>query len=92
MSFAEVLEELPKLTAEQRELILQRVLELEDSPFSAEEEALIEKRMAEHRANPNSAVRPMRCLPACASNSASELAYRFEAPGRSRHCWSCGLV
>lgn len=56
MSFAEVLEELPKLTAEERELVLQRVLQLDESPFSPEQDALIEKRMAEHGANPGSAI------------------------------------
>jgi len=56
MSFAEVLEVLPKLTPEQRDVVMQRVLELEESPFTPEEEALIEKRMADHRANPESAI------------------------------------
>ncbi len=56
MSFAEVLEELPKLTTEQRELVMQRVLELDESPFTPEQEAIIEKRMADHRADPNSAI------------------------------------
>jgi putative addiction module component (TIGR02574 family) len=56
MSFAEVLEELPKLTPEEREAVIQRALELDETPFTPEEEALIEKRMAEHRANPDSAI------------------------------------
>jgi putative addiction module component (TIGR02574 family) len=56
MSIAEVLEQLPSLTPEERELIVRRVLELDDDFFSPEDEKLIEKRMAEHRANPASAV------------------------------------
>ena len=56
MSFTEVLDELPKLTAEQRELVMQRVLELDESPFTPEQEAIIEKRLAEHEANPSSAI------------------------------------
>ena len=56
MTFEEILEELPKLTPEEREAVMQRALELDESPFTPEEAALIEKRMAEHRANPDSAI------------------------------------
>jgi hypothetical protein len=56
MSFAEMMAELPKLTVEQRQLIISRALELDDAPLSPEDEALIEKRLAEHRADPGSAV------------------------------------
>ncbi len=56
MSFAEVLEQLPSLTPEERELIVRRVLELDDDFFSPEDDALIEERMVAHRADPASAV------------------------------------
>ena len=56
MSFAELLEQLPSLTPEERELIVQRVFELDDEPLTPEQEALIEKRLAEHDADPTSAI------------------------------------
>ena len=56
MSFAQVLEELPALSVEQRQVIIRRALELEDSPLSADEEALVETRLADHRKNPASSV------------------------------------
>lgn len=56
MSFAQVLEELPALTAAQRQVLMRRALELDDSPLSAEDEALIESRLAEHKSNPASSV------------------------------------
>lgn len=56
MSLTEVLEELPALTVSERELLVRRVLELDDTGLSAGEEALVENRLAEHRRNPASAV------------------------------------
>ena len=56
MSFAQVLEELPALTFEQRQLLIRRALEIDDSPMSSEEEALVEARLAAHRAAPDSSV------------------------------------
>ena len=56
MSFAEVLEELPALTVQQRQMVIRRALELEDPPLSAAEESLIETRLAGHRQNPASSV------------------------------------
>ena len=56
MSFAEVLHELPALTVSERQLLIRRALELDDPVLSAEDEALVEKRLADHRRNPNSAV------------------------------------
>ena len=52
MSFTEVLNELPVLTVEQRQLLISRALELDDLPLNAEDEALIEERLAAHRRNP----------------------------------------
>ena len=56
MSFAEVLQELPALTVQQRQLVLRRVLELEAPPLSNAEEALVDSRLAGHQQNPASSV------------------------------------
>ncbi len=56
MSFAEVLEELPTLTVQQRQVVIRRALELEEPPLSDAEEALVETRLAGHRKNPASSV------------------------------------
>ena len=56
MSFAEVLEELPALTVQQRQVVIRRALELEEPPLSDAEEALVETRLAGHRQNPDSSV------------------------------------
>ena len=56
MSFNEVLAELPSLSVDQRQLLVRRALELDDAPLSIEDEALVEKRLAEHRENPASSV------------------------------------
>jgi uncharacterized protein Smg (DUF494 family) len=56
MSFAEVLEELPALTFEQRQLLIRRAVELDSPPLSPEDEALVEQRLAAHHANPNSSL------------------------------------
>ncbi|MDB6024509.1 MAG: hypothetical protein JWM68_732 [Verrucomicrobiales bacterium] len=56
VSFTEVLAELPSLSVSERQLLIRRALELDDVALSAEDEALVEKRLAEHRLNPESAV------------------------------------
>ena len=56
MSVAEVLSELPDWTLSERQLLVTRVLELDDRGISVEEEALIESRLADHRSNPASSV------------------------------------
>ncbi len=56
MSFTEVLNELPALTVEQRQILVSRVLELDDLPLDAQDEALVVERLAAHRLNPDSAV------------------------------------
>ena len=56
MSFAEVLEELPALTFEQRQLLIRRAVELDGPPLSPEDEALVEERLAAHHANPSSSL------------------------------------
>jgi putative addiction module component (TIGR02574 family) len=56
MSFNEVLAELPALTTAERQLLVRRALDLDAPPLSAEDEALVEKRLADHRTSPDSAV------------------------------------
>ena len=56
MSFAQVLEELPALTLEQRQMLMRRALELEDSPLSDADETLVATRLAAHKKNPASSV------------------------------------
>lgn len=56
MSFAEVLEELPGLTVEQRQLLIRRALELDETQLSPEEETLVDERLAAHHANPDSSL------------------------------------
>jgi hypothetical protein len=56
MSFSEVLACLPKLTLVERQTLIRRALELDDPGLSVEDEALVEKRLADHRQNPASMV------------------------------------
>jgi len=56
MSFNEVIAELPRLTFEERQILIRRALELDDPPLSAADEALAEERLAGHHADPGSSV------------------------------------
>ena len=56
MSFDQVLEELPALTFEQRQLLVRRAMELDASPMSEADEVLVEARLAAHRADPGTSV------------------------------------
>jgi hypothetical protein len=56
MSFTEVLHELPALTVAERQLLVRRALELDEAGLPAEDVAVVEQRLAEHRQNPGSAV------------------------------------
>jgi hypothetical protein len=56
MSFNEVIAELPRLTFEERQILIRRALELDDPPLSAADEELVEARLAAHHSNPNSSV------------------------------------
>jgi uncharacterized protein YoaH (UPF0181 family) len=56
MSFAEVLQELPSLTFGQRQLLVRRALDLDATPLSSADEALVKKRLAAHHKNPASSV------------------------------------
>jgi hypothetical protein len=55
VSFSEVLAELPKLTVAERQLLMRRALELDEPELSAEDQSLVENRLADHRRNPKSA-------------------------------------
>lgn len=52
MSTAEILEELPKLSAVERRQILERICVLEDADLSTEEKAFIDQRLEECHRNP----------------------------------------
>ncbi len=56
MSFSQVIAELPRLTVAERQQLIRRALELDDSPLSSADEALVESRLTSHRANPASSV------------------------------------
>ena len=56
MSFNEVIEELSRLTFEERQILIRRVLELDDPPLSPADEELVEARLAEHHCDPNTSV------------------------------------
>ncbi len=54
MSFAELLENLGTLTPEQREIVLQRVSELDALDLSPEQERLVQERREDYRRSPDS--------------------------------------
>jgi putative addiction module component (TIGR02574 family) len=56
MSFAQVLQALPALTTEERQILIRRALELEDPPLSEADESLINTRLNAHHQNPGSSV------------------------------------
>ena len=56
MSFNEVIAELPRLTFEERQILIRRALELDDSPLSTADEELVEERLAAHDDDPSSSV------------------------------------
>ena len=56
MSFSELLAELPLLTVDQRQMLVRRAVELDDPGLAPEDEAVVEKRLADHRRDPRSAV------------------------------------
>ena len=56
MSFAEVLDELPALTFEQRQLLIRRAVELDESGLPPVDEALVDSRLAGHHSDPDSSI------------------------------------
>ena len=56
MSISQVLEALPNFTFEERQLLIRRVIELDDPPLSQSDEALVESRLAAHHLDPTSSI------------------------------------
>lgn len=56
MTLSQVLKELPAFTLEERQLLMRRVIELDEPPLSEADEALVESRLAEHHLNPTSSL------------------------------------
>ena len=56
MSFNEVIAELPRLTFEERQILIRCALDLDEPPLSAADEELVEARLAAHHADPESSV------------------------------------
>jgi putative addiction module component (TIGR02574 family) len=61
MSLSQVLEELPAFTFEERQLLVRRLIELDDPPLSEADETLVESRLADHHLNPTSSL-PLETL------------------------------
>lgn len=61
MSLSQVLEALPDFTFEERQLLIRRVIELDDLPLSDADQTLVESRLAAHRTNPTSSL-PLEIL------------------------------
>ena len=56
MSFAQVIEELPRFTVAERQELLRNVLKLDDEGLSDSELALVEQRLAAYQGDPARAV------------------------------------
>jgi len=56
MSLSQVLQALPGFTFEERQLLIRRVIELDDPPMSPAEESLVESRLAAHHSDPTSSL------------------------------------
>jgi hypothetical protein len=48
--------ELPALSVAERQAVIRRAVELDERGLSSEDEAIVEKRLAEHRHHPGSAL------------------------------------
>ena len=56
MSVNDIIEELPHLTFEERQLVISKALELDDPPLSSLDEALIEERLAAYHQDPTAVI------------------------------------
>lgn len=56
MSLNQILEALPAFTFEERQLLIRRVIELDDPPLSEADETLVNARLAAHHSNPTSSL------------------------------------
>ena len=61
MSLSQVLKALPAFTFEERQLLVRRVIELDDPPLSDTDERLVESRLAAHHLDPSSSL-PLKTL------------------------------
>ncbi len=61
MSISQVLKALPDFTFEERQLLIRRVIELDELPLSEADEMLVESRLEGHRSNPTSSL-PLETL------------------------------
>jgi hypothetical protein len=52
MSLSQVLKALPGFTFEERQLLIRRVIELDDPPLSEVDETLVESRLEAHHSDP----------------------------------------
>ena len=56
MSLTQILEALPEFTFEERQILIRRVIELDDPPLSEVDEKLVESRLAAHHIDPLSSL------------------------------------
>lgn len=56
MTLSQILDELPAFSFKERQLLIRRIIELDDPPLSEADEALVESRLAEHHSNPTSSL------------------------------------
>ena len=61
MSLSQVLEALPALTFEERQILIRRLTELDNPPLSEADETLVETRLAAHKLDPTSSL-PLETL------------------------------
>jgi hypothetical protein len=61
MSLSQVLKALPAFTFEERQLLIRRVMELDDPPLSESDERMVESRLAAHHLDPSSSL-PLETL------------------------------
>jgi len=54
MSLTEILAEIPKLSFTERQELVRRAIEVEDGELTAEEKAVLDRRLADFRRSPNS--------------------------------------
>lgn len=56
MSFDEVLAELPALSFSERQLLIRRAMDLDETPLSSAQEAEIDQRRSAHQQDPTTAI------------------------------------
>ena len=61
MKLSQVLDALPGFTFEERQLLIRRVIDLDDPQLSEADETLVESRLAAHHSNPTSSL-PLNAL------------------------------